>query len=216
MAWYSLGILIIILCPVTAGIIIKYGIGESVYWRMFWLLPIIPVLAYLMTEGIGILKNKAVKIIVAVIFCGIIIYNGNCMYTSGLFQKSGNPFKLPDEAVVISNVMRENSGDGEIKAMVPVEMTPYIRQYDAGIKLAFGRESGKDNRYDTPESLILFDTMTNKTPDYASFYEALKMTGCNYVVVDTEDTFTGRLLEEDFTDLGTYGKYVVLYIGEDR
>lgn len=41
--------LFIFFCPFTAGII-QGCIGESVYWRVLWLAPSTPVIAYAMTE----------------------------------------------------------------------------------------------------------------------------------------------------------------------
>ncbi len=44
--WYCIGGLILYWIPYTAKIIMDYAIGKTVYWRMFWLLPITFVIAY--------------------------------------------------------------------------------------------------------------------------------------------------------------------------
>ena len=37
---YTIVFLVVFFCPITAKIIMDYCIGQSVYWRMLWLLPI--------------------------------------------------------------------------------------------------------------------------------------------------------------------------------
>ena len=118
-------------CPVTAKIIMDYCIGELVYWRMFWLLPIPMILAYAATRIWNRQKSRALRVVLS----------GRCVYGSdGPFQKAGNILKLPPEVCWACDMMRGNAPeDGEIRVTAPEELVSFIRQYAPDIKLAYGR-----------------------------------------------------------------------------
>ena len=68
---YTALFVLIFLCPVSAGFIMKYCIGENVYWRMLWLLPEVVLLAYLLTKWI--LQLQGWRRIVALILTTVLL-----------------------------------------------------------------------------------------------------------------------------------------------
>ena len=52
LAGYCIGILFLYFFPLTAWIIMKACIGTDTYWRMFWLLPVTPVIAYVLVLAV--------------------------------------------------------------------------------------------------------------------------------------------------------------------
>lgn len=206
---YSIGILIIYACPLTAKIIMDYCIGRDVYWRMFWLLPIVLVIAYVLTLIFSQIKQsflKGIWIVVAVALIGIC---GNSMYHNELFKNTTNYYKLPQEVIEICDIVLDDAEGGYIKMVVPNSLTSYIRQYNGSIKLAYGRETEKDGQVDTPEAGILYDVMNNSFEDPAALAESSKMVKCNYIVLRRTSTISESISDYSFEYLNETENYII-------
>ena len=62
--WPVLIIVLAVFCPVTGWLLMKL-VGTDVYWRMYWLLPVVPLAAYAGTTLVFGLKGKGKKIYLA-------------------------------------------------------------------------------------------------------------------------------------------------------
>ncbi len=130
--------------PLTAGIIMKYCIGENVYWRMFWLLPVTIMIAYMFTCGIGTLKGHWKKGLTLALVIAAIVVTGNGIYQEGVFQKAPNPHKLNQDVLVVCDAIRADAQANGIEdkgAIVSAELSVGIRQYDASIRMPYGRNA---------------------------------------------------------------------------
>lgn len=191
------------LCPVTAGIIMKYCIGTSVYWRMLWLLPIPLVLAYACTKICFRFKNMLLRSIACILLAACIAVTGTCVYQPGItpYVKAANLNKIPPEVVGICEQINADKGDGDACVTAPEELVSYIRQYDAGIYLTYGRRrSGK--RRD-----ILYGEIISGQPNIARLVRAARSLDGNYLVYPTNDQQHQELLDEGFTQIGVYAPY---------
>lgn len=133
----SLIILLIVLNPMVLTIGTRlFAITRVV--RLYWLFPIVVVLAYLCAKLLECFAKKRISsIAMTVLLVGLIIGQGKYMFSDENFATAENMYKLPDETVIICEAIKEDGYEG---ILVPsVELVDTIRQYDANIKLAYGR-----------------------------------------------------------------------------
>lgn len=163
---------------------------EHLYWRMFWILPAVPVMAFVMT---GLLQRKAVwkNLLLGVLVVAAIAVCGKNVYTNGNFTKAENRFKLPQEAVMIADYMLTE--DGETKAIVPEAVFCYIRQYSSRISLLYGRDIiGFTSPVKNKRFHKVYEEMESDRPNVRTIMLAAKKYKCQYVVYDSAKILRGN------------------------
>lgn len=171
---YSIIILLLNFNPIFANISIKV-IGSSVYWRVYWLLPIGFVLAYIFTELIFKMPQKWKKALASILILFVIIIGGKWVYTEENFQAVNNYYKIPD--TVLDVIFRVSADDEEYKKLAgPEEFIIYTRQVDGTIILSDGRSFTGNYGDDSIVTYIV-------NSDYANIYRKAEEIDCNYVIL---------------------------------
>ncbi len=101
---YLLIMLFLFFCPLTAAVIQKC-IGESVYWRVLWLIPSSPVIALAMTELIKD-HQKNMQMLLVVLCIGIVAVSGKEVYLAGNYTRVHNYQQVSDEVAGICGLFR--------------------------------------------------------------------------------------------------------------
>lgn len=186
---YSIIVLFLALNPIFANISIAV-IGSEVYWRVYWLLPIGLLLAYVFTELIYKMPTKLKKVLASILVIFIIIIGGKWVYTEENFAKVNNYYKIPDTALDV--ILQVSADDEEYKQLAgPLKFQVYTRQVDGNIILSEGRSfSGT-----YPEDSIVTYIMNS---DYANIYKKAVEINCNYVVLNN----TSKNPNDDLTNYG--------------
>jgi len=111
------------------------------YYRVLWLVPVIPVCAALpaaISERIG---NPRIKGIIALICAGIYILSGSFVYKHELCRfslPSTNASKLPQDTVDVADYLL--SLEDNPRVIADRRISIYIRQYAGEINSLFGRD----------------------------------------------------------------------------
>jgi hypothetical protein len=210
-AGYALAFLLIFVCPLTAWIIMEYCTGASVYWRMLWILPITVVIAY---EGTNIIagKKRVGKKLFA--FAGallLIFLSGTNIMAQMQVDTTRNNTKLNPVVEPICYALEEDAAqrkDGEIKVIVPNELVCYIRQFDAAVKMPYGRDATRG--LDQNE---IYDLLQAESLDCAALAQAAQNNGCNYLVYDYhwDEELESELEAEGFAPIGQISGYTLYY-----
>lgn len=112
---------------------------EKVYWRLFWCIPFVPVIAAAIAELISILNDVRLKIVVLIFTLVLVAICGNSLYTNYDFygDRGGTPFykvnnfyKLDDNIVSIANLINDGTS-----IMIPEDEMFQLRQYKAETKV---------------------------------------------------------------------------------
>lgn len=135
--YFPLIVLFVTLNPLFNKIVGKI-FTESVYWRVYWLLPIGITIGYAIIKFISEQEEKSQKIVVTLSLLTILIVSGKCVYSKDNFDKVGNLYKLPDDAVLVAQLIEADDLENK-KALVTENLTPYIRQVTANIDLTYRR-----------------------------------------------------------------------------
>lgn len=134
---------IIYWCPITAYIITKYCVEADVYWRMFWLLPMTILIAYVLTKTVHLKEKLYQKASILVILCFAIVGSGNCIYNETNFQKADNWLKINQDVVDMCQIIKDDAelyGIEDRGVIVPYELVSQMKQYDGIIRMPYGRE----------------------------------------------------------------------------
>ena len=178
--WPTLLLCIVIFCPLTARYIMKL-VGQDVYWRVYWLLPIILLAAYAGTELVSALKGRWKQILAAVVCIVLIGVNGSFVFTDRYFGEKDNVYKVPGEVVAVADAIEEHAQLNHIKkrSVSPMEIATYLRIYDASIKQNYGRNMVTGHKAQTQ----LYCQINADEPDYEVLAEKARKKKCRYVVL---------------------------------
>lgn len=205
--FYLLAVLLLFLCPLTAAIIQKC-IGETVYWRVLWLLPVTPVIALAGAELPEDRHPDFLRSGLAVIFIAATIVCANSLLHSGNYTRTYNYQKVPDEVANICNLVQENADEGtEVCLAADDHIASYVRVYDPSIFMPYGRRT-KGSR--DSESRSLYYAINSETPDYGKIAELAASLHCSFISVAIPENFDASGMEATgYTLIGTVNQYGV-------
>lgn len=207
LVWYTLLFAAVYICPLTARIIMKYCIGGFVYWRMFWILPTSVIVAYVAVSVCTAGKKKTVQAVCASLLMALIIVTGKNPYVGGqaIYQKAVNMQKLPADACQISNLIAATRAEGETAlAVMPEDLVGYVRQYDASIRLLYGRRSKSEK----PVRKIRRQ-MRKEQPKIKKLIRRIRQQGVNYLVFLADEQQDAKIQRNGFEKIGKVGGYSV-------
>lgn len=209
---YSLVALVVFFLPFTADLIAGYCIGENVYWRVLWLLPLSLAIAYVCTQLCTARKNGGMQMILGAVLLGVIILGGNQVYVADNFQMPDNQEKVPYEAKLIADLVREDAGDGRMKLVAPEQVATYLRVYAPDIKMPYGRGS-RGARGSVAKQLHILLNRHRKWEEPAQIVQVTSLAHqahCNYLVVWLEDEEADQEYENNgYSLIGILDQYHV-------
>lgn len=173
--------------------------GE-IYFRLFWLLPVLPVIAYTISQICGKLKRDQ-RVIFGLVSLMVLALSGRLCYLNPLFSKAENPYHVPQEVVTICDAVRVEGR--EIMVAFPDEFLLYVRQYSADICMPYGRNALMGEPYD------LRDVMNETEIDIEELARLSREKLCHYVVLSKHKLLVGNFEDYGFETYMTVGDYIV-------
>lgn len=189
--WYTLIVLGIICCPLTANNIMDYWTGKENYWIVFYLVPVIVLVAYGMTSFVC-RQNRIRKMLVSVcIFMFIIFLAGTYDYQNNLFYNiscNHNLEKVSDETIEISKML---SDIDDVKMIAADGVCSEIREYDSKIKLLYGNDIVSSQPYgvwsNEKENLKqLYQSVKESENPLEQMVVLAEQYSCNSIVIEEE------------------------------
>lgn len=178
LAAYTATVLFLFFFPISA-MIIKKCVGADVYWRVLWILPVIPVIAYGGTCFVQLARKKAVQAVFLVAVLAGIMFSGTSVY-EGNYIRTHNHQQVPDEVAHVCNLINAHRGDGEALLVTDNNLSPYIRVYDPSISMIYGR-LGRGAQ--TKEDKEIYKKINVEQAEYSEIAQSVKERGCNYLVI---------------------------------
>nr|WP_294678336.1 hypothetical protein [uncultured Blautia sp.] len=189
---YTVLILALFFCPLSAKVIMRC-VGDIVYWRFLWLLPLIPVTAGAFTWLIRSGKKKEIRVILALVLAALVLVSGKGMVRAGNFERVHNFQKVPDEVAQICDIINGDRGEKEIRIAADEHVASYVRVYDPSIHMAYGRRGsgslGKNSRK-------LYKEIISEAPDPAKIAKLGKSVKCDYLVFTVTEGSTLEIMEK--------------------
>lgn len=184
---------------------ISVFIERDKYFRMLWLLPVLPVLGIVFVKYMDTLKMNYQKFI-WVCFCVFCLWcAGNCVYFQAEWYESGYSSKNPylEEQVEISVILDALEGDKVVVAQE--DFLPVIRQVSGNIKLLYGEDIEIYN-YD-PKVKAIYELMKAEEINMDLLLQEAEKQGVTYIIFAPQwDTMSKSVKE-----LQSEGKLDIIY-----
>lgn len=166
-------LLLLFFNPLFAGTFFAM-LGYEVYFRLCWLLPVLPVIAYtavVIRERLSGARRGVFT--AAVIF--LIAVSGKPVYDNPLYSVAENCYHVPDSVVHLCDAIMVPGR--EVMAAFPRELLLYVRQYAPRVCMPYGREHYGIGEYEFREA------MERDTVDLEELAPLADNRNCHYVIL---------------------------------
>ncbi len=197
------GILALFFCPLFAWAAMKFFLDSQVYYRLLWLVPMGMTVAYALARAVSKIETRRKRIVISTVFALLLVQSGSLVYRNPMVTKAENLYHLPPSVISVADAMRVEGRD--VKAVVPGEMLQFIRQYDASIHLAYGREALVDGWSNNP----LYEAMESSPVRSFAITDYAKQQGVEYIVLRAGTPIAGSkpISKYEFSYLTTVDNY---------
>ncbi|MDE5894149.1 MAG: hypothetical protein K2H45_14620 [Acetatifactor sp.] len=209
--YMPLVVLLLFFNPLFARLV--YGImGDGIYYRILWLLPMTVVIAYGVVSLYGRLKGRK-KYVFALLSAVLVMLSGSCIYASPHFCKAENLYHMPQEVVDICDAIQVEGR--EVMAVFPKEMLSFVRQYTPLVCMPYGREMLVEGWHgDNP----LYDAMEAAVLDMDVILPLAKAYSSHFVIVPEGKKILGNVEDYGFVLVDHIDGYIIyqdtsVYIG---
>lgn len=197
--------------PLFAQVIYSV-VGDEIYYRILWLLPITVVIAYVCVSIYGQLSGIR-KELFALVAVGLIVISGNFIYNSPLFHKAENLYHVPDSVIEICDAIQVPRR--EVLAVFPSELLQFVRQYSPTTCMPYGREATVERWVGYNNYEELYEEMEKpQEVDLELLAPLVRAAGCHYVVLPKSKKIIGDIAGwewELFFETEEYAVYRDLY-----
>ncbi|MBR1854665.1 MAG: hypothetical protein IJ794_16225 [Lachnospiraceae bacterium] len=171
-------------------------LGDEIYYRVLWLLPVTPTLGYAAVKACVSLRGKRRLAFVTGAVC-LVVLSGSYIYSNPFFAKAQNLYHMPQSVVEICDTI-EVPGR-EVTAVFPLDMVQYVRQYSPVVCMPYGREMLVDTAWnDWAAQDDLCDAMEAEVVEAALLGQLAKERSCIYIVLPQEKKIKGDLRETGY------------------
>ena len=154
---------------------------DVVYFRLFWLLPVIVEIAYCAVVICETQKGRAYAAL-AVVFVTLTAALGRPVYQNPLYSPAENIYHVPDSVVHICDAIQVPGR--EVMALFPEELLLYVRQYSPVVCMPYGREV-LTGVYDA-----LHETACAEKVDMEQLVPLSREKSCHYLIFPQKQRFS--------------------------
>ncbi len=214
--WGSIIYVLLVMNPAALTVYLRWFDEKGIYWKVFWFLPILPVIGYVFTEAVSMGKRKIEKACILFAFSFLIILSGSLAFSYNAFEKRETKEKLEQDVMNILPLIE--SAEGEGYAAVTDTLLPYIRDYTGKITLLYSRNL-EDNTtvcYGDVElrkqAEAVRDQMNSGPLDAAGLAGAAKEAGVVLIVLNAGTCDVQQMEAAGYQLIGYNTKYEVYHI----
>lgn len=187
-------------------------IGEEIYYRMLWLLPVGITIGYGCITMEENLPREKKSFFYPLCAC-LILFSGSFVYSNVHFKKAENLYHMPQAVVEIcDSIVVEGR---EVMAVFPKELLQYVRQYTPLVCMPYGREV-LVSQWGADEPI--FDLMEEEVIDLNRLLPLCKEADCHYLILPKEKKVQGEFSLYDYVYCGEICGYrlyrdTTMYLG---
>lgn len=191
--------------PLFARLMENY-MGDEIYYRILWLLPITVVIAYTCVSVYASVSGYKRNLVVGLSVL-LVVVSGSYVYNNIYFTEAENRYHMPDSVVHICDAI-EIPGR-EVTAVFPLEMLQYVRQYSGVVCMPYGREILAEGWNEWAVQHDLCDAMEAEIADAALLGALAKEYACIYIVLPEDKPMQGDLMQTGYEVFLQTDGYVV-------
>ena len=187
----------------------KVVYNRTRYWRWFWNIPNVYVIAAAFTSLIKEAKKIGGKIACFCVILISVIFVGSFFYQSDSFVKTENPYKIDQEIVDVCNVILEENSSPMCLMDYPLHMR--ARQVSGEILTLYGRDANGYIIRGRKLQHALYEAVRNFPTDYEYILNAAQEGGCDFITLQKPryipDEYQQRYHYKLFYDTENYAVY---------
>ena len=196
---------------------VKYILGKlgmvNVYYRFFWILPMVLTIGYACTKVVGGQKKGWRRYLTAAALAAVICFGGNSVLAGGLpklpdkrpvdigtYPKlPDNQYKMPDDLLAVCTVLHEEAGEGTVRVVFEPDFNLIVRQYDASFELVLDRDmvltyqgsntvstdALTEQEIEDETKILQIITQMDLSLDQKEFYRSLREMNAEYIVLSS-------------------------------
>lgn len=172
-------ILILFLFPVSRKLFVAMGLDGETYYRVLWTIPMGMITAYGAVKFTG--RHRRIGLLASMV---LIVLCGSYVYKSDYISKAENLYHIPDTVVKICDLIHPSDADPDVQviAVFPEELVHFVRQYDSGIRMPYGREmiASQWDYYNKVHEAMEEDEIL----DPEKLVEACREEYCQYIILN--------------------------------
>ncbi len=190
-------------CPVT-GLLFMKLLGENVYWRLLWLLPLAVTVPYAACLLLARLQGKA-RQGAFFLLLAVLVLGGQRVLSTEWFEPSTNAYKVPQNVIEVCGLLPDN-----VHALVSNRLMPYIRQCNPTITLAYGRNFLDYNtrEADSPKAR-LYQEVQKPEIDVGVAGPLAREEGCTFLVLSSSRTYVGDWSDYGYQEYGHTDEFTI-------
>lgn len=169
-------IFLLFLFPLSRKLFVAAGLDGATYYRVLWTIPFGIITAY----GACSLfyRHRRTGLIITAV---LIMLCGSLVYKSPYISKAENLYHIPDTVIRICDLIAPRTENSHVMVAVPEELVYFVRQYDAKIKMPYGREmiESQWDYYNEMHELM----EETEIIDMKALIEAARKEYCQYLVI---------------------------------
>lgn len=180
-------------------------IGELVYWRLLWAVPMPVIIAYSMVKVWDKIQGKVKRAGILLVYVALLALMGQNVYLQeSPYSERKNWDKLPETAVAVADIINADRGSKDNYALIatPPDLVDYMVQYDGSLRQVYGRKG-------RVRSKVLMKQMSNPPKRKNHFTNRLRAHKVNYVVLKKTRKLTKRMKKYGFVKIGKVGDYLI-------
>ncbi len=189
-------ILLLYFNPLFSKLFYRF-LGDEIYFRICWLLPVAPVIAYTLVCMLNNLQGRK-RVCFGAVAISVIVVSGKLVYSNPLFSLAENVYHVPQAVVDVCDAIKIEGR--EVMAVFPDEFLLYVRQYSPVVCMPYGRDA---NYFE------LHAMMTADEIDVEALAGEAKYYGCHYVVLSETKPLKGDMSDYDYEIFDFIDGYVI-------
>lgn len=223
--FYTVFLALTVYNPYLVKIIIPKLDFENEYYRFFWILPLIPAVAYYGSRLVFSVKRGAGRVMMAAVAAAVILAVG--IPLSGVaedFCAAENLYKIPDDLRAVCDVIHSHSSEENPRVVFDNHLNHIARQYDPSLELVLNRNvvlyrlgSTVVGTYDESRTIVkmwmrIIDVVYLEIQrNCLGFKRALYRTKTDYLVIPVEHTMHDYFVQAGCEAIAQTEDYVVYY-----
>lgn len=197
-------ILLLFLFPVSRKFFVAMGLDGETYYRVLWTIPMGMITAYGAVKFTG--RHRRIGLLASM---ALIILCGSYVYKSDYISKAENLYHIPDTVIRICDLIHPSDADPDVQvtAVFPEELVHFVRQYDSGIRMPYGREmiASQWDYYNKVHEAMEEDEIL----DPEKLVEACREEYCQYIILSESRKVTEDPENAGLTLVGKMDGYLI-------
>ncbi len=206
--------LLLFFFPLTARLLMKM-VGDDIYWRILWIVPVFPILAFAGTE-LARRAKKLPRFLLVLLLLGVTVLTGKDMYQAGNYTRLHNLQQVPEEVPHICNLLHtwaQENGLPYVYAAADDHLATWLRIYDPTILMPYGRY-GRDAR--NVYARALHSRLSAQDGEFAKITNDAKLLRCRFLIVPgTSEDLDAQVASYGCPWIGRINDYHFFYVPPD-